>query len=63
MPAPNGIPLPDQIAEDIRGTLVGRLQLKLWELITGRKDIAPIYKQILREAAFLEGVEKPPAQA
>jgi hypothetical protein len=48
MPAPNGIPLPDHIAEEIRGTLVGQLQLKLWELITGRKDIAPIYKQILR---------------
>lgn len=48
MPAPNGIPLPDRIAEEIRGTLVGQLQLKLWELITGRKNIAPIYKQILR---------------
>jgi hypothetical protein len=45
MPAPNGIPLPDQIAEEIRGTLVGQLQLRLWELITGRKNIAPIYKQ------------------
>ncbi|WP_157994574.1 Shedu immune nuclease family protein [Peristeroidobacter agariperforans] len=46
--APEGVPLPAHIAEEIRGTLIGQLQLKLWERITGQKNHAPIYKQILR---------------
>lgn len=47
-PAPDGVLLPDDIAEEMRGTLIGRLQLMLWERITGRKNRAPIYRQILR---------------
>jgi antiviral defense system Shedu protein SduA len=47
-PAPDGIPFSDRVAEEARSTLLGRLKLKRWESIAGRKNFAPSYRQILR---------------
>jgi len=48
VPTLGGMLVPDDVAAEMRKTLVGQLRLQLGELITGRKNVAPIFRQILR---------------
>lgn len=47
-PMSDGILVPDDVAAEMRATLIGELRLRLYERIAGRKNVAPNVRRILR---------------
>jgi hypothetical protein len=45
---PDGIPVPADVAAEMRATLGGELRLRLYERIAGRKNVAPNFRRVLR---------------
>lgn len=44
----DGAPVPEDVAAEMRETLIGELRLKLYERIAGRKSVAPNFRRIFR---------------